>query len=338
MHCDKTQNPAAPNDPVAEKWYRSNRLGGLRRFAIAITLLNIFGHSWLGFEQSWLQPLVGLAAAYSMEVLMELVECVISRRRPRFLGGIVSFIDFFLPAQITGLACSMLLYSNDRLGPIAFAAAFGIASKHLLCVQIGKSVRHFYNPSNLGITVTLLLFPWVGIAPPYHFTENLLSYGDWVLPAIIICSGTFLNTRYTKRLALILAWLSGFVLQALLRHWAFGTSLGGALMPMSGVAFILYTFYMVTDPPTTPGTTRNQIFFGASVAAVYGLLMVSHIVFGLFFALTIVSTIRGAYLYAHAWADRRAIRPLPAMEKVERLITSPPQPAMEPALTATTQV
>ena len=36
-------------------------------------------------------------------------------------------------------------------------------------------------------------------------------------------------------------------------------------MPMSGVAFILYTFYMVTDPPTTPGTTRNQIFFGASV-------------------------------------------------------------------------
>ncbi len=338
MNCDKTLNPAAPSDPVAEKWYRSNRLGGLRRFAAAITLLNIVGHSWLGFEQSWLQPLVGLAAAYSMEVLMELVECALNRRRPRFLGGIVPFIDFFLPAQITGLACSMLLYSNDRLGPIAFAAALGIASKHLLCVQIGNSARHFYNPSNLGITVTLLLFPWVGIAPPYHFTENLLSYGDWVLPAIIICSGTFLNTRYTKRLPLILAWLSVFVLQALLRHWAFGTLLGGALMPMSGVAFILYTFYMVTDPPTTPGTTRNQIFFGASVAAVYSLLMVSHIVFGLFFALTIVSTVRGAYLYANAWANRRAMKPRHAMEKVERLITPPPQPAMEPALTATTQV
>ena len=78
---------------------------------------------------------------------------------------------------------------------------------------------------------------------------------------------------------------------------------------MSGVAFILYTFYMVTDPPTTPGTTRNQIFFGASVATVYGLLMVSHIVFGLFFALTIVSTVRGAYLYARQWADRRELEP-----------------------------
>jgi hypothetical protein len=338
-HCDTTPTIAPQRDPVAEKWYRNNRLGGLRRFAVAITILNILGHAWLGFEQSWIQPFVGLAAAYSMEVWMELVECWLYKRRPRFLaGGVVPFIDFFLPGHITGLACSMLLYSNERLGPIALAAAMGIASKHLFCVSInGAAPRHFYNPSNLGITLTLLLFPWVGIAPPYHFTENLVGYGDWVLPCVIIGTGTFLNTRYTKRLPLILAWVSTFVLQALVRHWAFGTSLGGALMPISGVAFILYTFYMVTDPPTTPGTTRNQIFFGASVAIVYGLLMVSHIVFGLFFALTIVSSVRGLYLYARAWADRREIHALPARETVERLITPPPQPALEPALTASTQ-
>jgi Na+-translocating ferredoxin:NAD+ oxidoreductase RnfD subunit len=167
----------------------------------------------------------------------------------------------------------------------------------------------------------------------------LLSYGDWVLPAVIICTGTFLNTRFTKRLPLILAWVSTFLLQAMVRHWAFGTSLGGALMPMSGVAFILYTFYMVTDPPTTPSTTRNQIFFGSSVAIVYGMLMVSHIVFGLFFALTIVSTVRGGYLYARAWAQSREIHALPAMETMERLIAPvpQPQPALEPALTATSQ-
>src|SRR5262245_42419408 len=112
-HCDKGATVAAC-DPVAEKWYRTNRLGGLRRFATAITLLYIFGNSWLGFEQSWLQPLVSLATAYSMEVWLELVECWLYKRRPRFLGGgVVSFIDFFLPAHITGLACAMLLYSND---------------------------------------------------------------------------------------------------------------------------------------------------------------------------------------------------------------------------------
>jgi hypothetical protein len=337
LHCDRSLTGAA-GDPVAEKWYRTNRLGGLRRFAVAITLLNFLGHTWLGFEQSWLQPLVGLAAAYSMELWMELVECALARRRPRLLGGIVPLIDFFLPAHITGLACSMLLYSNDRLGPIALAAAVGIASKHVFCVKVGSGRRHFLNPSNFGITVTLMLFPWVGIAPPYHFTENLVSWGDWVLPAIIIGSGTFLNTRYTKRYALIVAWLSTFVLQALVRHWTLGTSLGGALMPMSGVAFILYTFYMVTDPPTTPGSPRAQILFGASVAIVYGCLMVFHIVFGLFFALTVVSSIRGLYLYAREWADSRQKRPHPALETVERLMAPAPQPALEPAaLTVSTQ-
>ena len=332
-HCDKSVS-SGPADPVVEKWYRSNRLGGLRRFAFAITVLNILGHSWFGFEQSWLQPFVGLAAAYSMEVWMELVECALGKRRPRFLGGLVPFIDFFLPAHITGLACSMLLYSNDRLGPIALAAAMGIASKHLLCVPVGNGMRHIYNPSNLGITLTLLLFPWVGIAPPYHFTENLTGFGDWLLPGVIICTGTFLNTRFTKRLPLILTWVTTFVLQAFVRHWMLGASLGGALMPMSGVAFILYTFYMATDPPTTPGSTRSQILFGASLATVYSLLMVSHIVFGLFFALTIVSTVRGAYLCGRAWAGRHPMSPVPAMESVERLITAR-RPALEPVMTAT---
>ena len=51
---------------------------------------------------------------------------------------------------------------------------------------------------------------WVGIAPPYHFTENLQEVGDWVLPAIIVVSGSFLNFRYTSRLPLLLAWVGGF--------------------------------------------------------------------------------------------------------------------------------
>jgi len=101
-----------------------------------------------------------------------------------------------------------------------------------------------------------VLFPWVGIAPPYHFTVKLVGVGDWVLPGVIICTGSFLNWRFTKRLPLIADWLSCFVAQALLRHWLFGARLESALLPMAGVAFVLYTFYMVTDPATTPSGTR----------------------------------------------------------------------------------
>lgn len=285
-----------PND----QWYAANRLCGLRRFAIAITVLNLLGHTVLGFEQSWAQPLVALATAYSMELLLELLDAWSQQRRPRFLGGFRPLVDFLLSAHISGLAVAMLLYANERLWPIAFAAALAIGSKVLLRAPVGNGTRHIFNPSNFGITITLLVFPWVGIAPPYHFTENLYGVVDWLLPGLIIVTGTLVNARLTRRLPLIAAWLSGFVAQAVLRNWAFDTPIGAALLPMTGVAFILYTFYMVTDPATTPSAPRAQAVFGAAVAAVYGLLLVLHVVFGLFFALTIVCTVRGLMLYAYA--------------------------------------
>jgi len=53
-------------------------------------------------------------------------------------------------------------------------------------------------------------------------------------------------------------------------------------------------------------TRRGQIAFGAAMAAAYGLLMSFHIVFGLFFGLTLVCAGRGVMLYARSLAAQRA--------------------------------
>jgi enediyne biosynthesis protein E5 len=282
------------------------RLAALRRFATAITILNVLGHTVLGFEQSLAQPLVSLLVAYSAEILFELIESRRLGRQPRFLGGGTKLIDFLLSAHITGLAVAMLLYANDRIMPIAFAAAVAIASKHVFRVGTNGAKRHFFNPSNLGITATLLAFPWVGIAQPYMFTENLRGGWDWFLPVLIICSGTFLNGMFTKKLPLIAGWLGAFVLQAVVRHFLLGNLFLPSLNPMTGVAFLLFTFYMVTDPATTPTAWRGQVAFGAAVAAAYGMLMALHVVFGLFFALSIVCAGRGALMALRALAAQRA--------------------------------
>ncbi len=295
------------------------RLAALRRFATAITALNILGHTVLGFEQSFAQPLVALLATYSTEILLEVLEARRLGRKPRFLGPGTTFVDFLLSAHISGLAVAMLLYANDRLLPIAFAGAVAIASKHLFRVGTNGASRHFFNPSNLGITATLLAFPWVGIAQPYMFTENLSGGWAWFLPAVIVCSGSFLNTVFTKRVPLILTWLGAFVLQAAARHFLFGNLFLPSLNPMTGVAFLLFTFYMVTDPATTPGTLRGQIGFGAAVAAAYGTLMAFHIVFGLFFGLSAVCAGRGVLLYAKSLAAQRA--------EARQRIEVPPVPA-----------
>src|SRR3954469_19089782 len=107
------------------------RLAALRRFATAITVLNILGHTVLGFEQSLATPVVAVLAAYATEILLELAESWRLGRSPRFLGGVVKLADFLLSAHITGLAVGMLLYANDRLPPVAFAAVTAIGSKYL---------------------------------------------------------------------------------------------------------------------------------------------------------------------------------------------------------------
>jgi Na+-translocating ferredoxin:NAD+ oxidoreductase RnfD subunit len=289
-----------------ENWQATNRLGGLRRFAIAITAFNILGHAVFGFEQSWATPFVSVGTAYFFEIVFELLDCYIHGHKPRFAGGWRNLVDFLLSAHITGLAVGMLLYANARLMPVVFAAAVAITSKALFRVTVQERSRHFLNPSNFGVATTLLLFPSVGIAAPYHFTENLSHWGSWILPAFIVASGSFLNIRFTKRIFVALGWVTGFFAQAVIRHYVFGHSLLGALLPLTGVTLVLFTFYMVTDPATTPCMSRGQFVFGASVAATYGLLVSMHIVFGFFFALATVSLVRGATLYAQNYLTHTA--------------------------------
>lgn len=285
------------------------RLAALRRFATAISVLTCLGHAVLGFEQSYAHVLVALATAYTVELLLEVVDARACRRAPAFRGGgVLRVVDFLLPAHITALACAMLLYPNDRFGPIVFAAAFGVASKSVFRARIGAARRHFMNPSNAGIAMTLLLFPWVGVAMPYQFTENLHGAGDWILPLVFVCVGSFLNARFTRRIPLIAGWVGGFVAQALIRSVLFDIRFLPALTPMTGVAFVLFTFYMVTDPGTTPARPRDQVWFGAAVAMTYGALQVLHVVYGLFFALAIVCSVRGCVLWAREAALALRVR------------------------------
>lgn len=308
------------------------RLPALRRFAIAITILNLLGHTVLGFESSWAQMLVSLFTAYACELLLEIIEAKAQKRSPRFSGGFVSLVNFLLPAHITGLAIGMLLYANDQLLPFAFAAAVAIGSKAIFTVPVGKSRRHFLNPSNCGLAVTLLLFTWIAVVVPYQFTEDLTGALDWGLPVLIIFTGSFLNTRYTRRLPLVLSWVIAFAAQAVVRHFLFDTSLIPALSPMTGVTFLLFTFYMVPDPGTTPSAFRGQVIFGAAVAAAYSVLVMLHIPFGMFIGLLIVCAVRGLILYANAL---RRTEPAHAAEPVRAAAPAEVVPVQAQALEST---
>ena len=279
------------------------RLAALRRFAITITVLNLLGRTILGFENSWAQMFVALLAAYFTEIILEIVDALANKKAPRFTGGVTTFVDFLLPAHISGMAVSMLLYCGDLLLPFAFASAVAIASKALLTVKVNNTERHFLNPSNTGIALTVLLFPALAPIMPWQFTEGLSSNWSSAFAVIVIVLGTYMNWYYAKRMPLVLGWVLAFAIQGVLRCLINGIPLIVGLVPITGVSFLLFTFYMITDPGATPSDKREQVIFGASTAAVYCLLVLAHIGFAFFYALFIVSFCRGLFLHL------RQIRP-----------------------------
>lgn len=284
------------------------RLGALRRFAIAMTIFNVVGRTWFGFEGSWAQVFVVVFTAYSLEIVFELFDSRLANRKPRFLGGFVPLVNFLLPAHIGAFAISMLLYATDQLLPYAFAASIMILSKYIFTAPVGKSRRHFLNPSNTGIVVTAILFPSFQISVPYQFTENLRGFENMLLPLFIIVTGSILNTKFTKRMPLILAWVSGFIIFGLARTLIFNYAPQTGIMMMSGVGFVLYSFYMASDPGTTPSSTRGQIMFGLSLAATYNIWVIFHQPFGFFYALLIVCSTRGVFLNLQEWVKNRNVR------------------------------
>ncbi|MEW5250666.1 hypothetical protein [Microbulbifer sp. 2201CG32-9] len=269
------------------------------------TVLTIFGHAFLGFEQSLMQMVVALLAGYSSAILFEYIDAKCLKRRPRYLGnGWNGFVFFMLAPHMTAITISFLIYVNDSLLMMVFAVVLAIGSKHVFRFKNGERYQHFFNPSNFGIAVIFLAAPWANIIV-YQFTETYSGFWDWLVLIVIALLGMRMNLFLTKRMAIILAWVAGFFLQAFLRGQLYPVQMAAEITMVTAPAFVLFTFYMITDPMTSPSKLMAQIAFGFSIAMVYGILMYFHVVFAIFFAVTIVTGSRGLYIMTSLWLERQ---------------------------------
>jgi len=341
------EQPAAPPTPAQafrRKWLGVNKEGrdprylALRNFAASLTFFNILGFLWLGFEQPWLWPFLSAATAYTVELVLETLAAWAYRRPAAYRGnGLRGLMVFLLPAHITGLAFNFLVYAADQFMPIMFGITVAVGTKWVLRAKINGKVKHFMNPSNFGIVVALLVFPAIAIVGPYHFVENISGPADALIVLGLLSAGTMLNAKLTKKTPLILAWLGAYVLQAVVRGLLDDNiSIIAALLPATGIAFVLYTNYMITDPATTPFKKRDQIIFGTSVGVLYGVLMALHVSFGLFFALVLVCASRGMFWWyrnIREWLDNRAATTARVDEALPPVAEEPavPEPEKEVA-------
>ena len=94
------------------------------------------------------------------------------------------------------------------------------------------------------------------------------------------------------------AWLVTFIVLGAGRAWLRHTPVAAELVPLTGIAMVLFTFYMITDPQTSPSRLRSQIFFGSGIALAYSVLLMLHVMYTMFYSVTAIAAIRGMWLIA----------------------------------------
>lgn len=154
---------------------------------------------------------------------------------------------------ISGLSLCLLLRADGLWIPI-LAAAIAVLSKFLIRVR-GK---HVFNPTNIAIAVCLL------------FTPAWVSPGQWGRAAIVAfglaCLGSLVIWR-AERSDVTWAFLGAYAALLFGRALWLGDPLAIPLHQLQSGALLIFAFFMISDPKTTPDTRLGRILFACLVAS-----------------------------------------------------------------------
>jgi Na+-transporting NADH:ubiquinone oxidoreductase subunit NqrB len=206
-----------------------------------LSLLLGFGIFVLDFGTRWQNAVVIFAAAQATQYLCS-----------RFVAGIPYDP---LSALITSFSLTLLL-RTDLAALAIVAAAIAISSKFFIRVR-GK---HVFNPANIALVSLMLLSDsaWV-------------SSGQWGSATIgalaLACLGMLVLTR-ARRAETTIAFLLAYGSLLFGRALWLGDPLSIPLHQVQNGALLIFAFFMISDPKTTPNTAPGRVLFGTLVAAI----------------------------------------------------------------------
>ena len=160
-----------------------------------------------------------------------------------------------LSALITSLSLTLLL-RTDVIVLAALAAVIAIGSKFLVRVR-GK---HVFNPANVALVSLMLLSD-----------SAWISSGQWGSAAIgalaLSCLGFLVLTR-ARRAETTIAFLLFFGVLLVGRAVWLGDPLSIPVHTLQNGALMIFAFFMISDPKTTPDAAAGRIVYAALVAGI----------------------------------------------------------------------
>jgi Na+-transporting NADH:ubiquinone oxidoreductase subunit NqrB len=215
--------------------------GDPRHYQIAVlSILLVYGIVRLDFEVGWFHLLIILLTA-----LLTQHACSRIFKLPSFdpRGPLIS-----------GLSLCLLLRANDPW-LIVLAAAFTISSKFILRWKN----KHIFNPTNFGLVVMMLLTDQAWVSPGQWGSQAFFGF-------LLACLGGLVIHR-AARSDVTYAFILFYTTILLSRTFWLGDPLSIPLHQLENGAFLLFAFYMISDPRTTPNSRAGRILFALLVAA-----------------------------------------------------------------------
>jgi len=219
-----------------------------RLYQIAtLSSLLVYGMGWLDFEITPSRVLLIISTVLVTQWTCDRITAArTGRRAPAFATSARS-------ALISGLSLCLLL-RTDRPDLAAAAAVVTVAGKFLIRVN-GK---HVFNPTNGGLVAMLLATPAVWVSP-----------GQWGAPAFLAfllpCAGSLVVNR-AARSEFTYAFLAFYCALLFGRSLYLGEPIWIPLHRLESGALLLFSFFMISDPKTTPDSRAGRVLFAALVA------------------------------------------------------------------------
>lgn len=238
-NADHHPQPSEPTKPFDPRLYQITSLSALL----------LYGLFRLRFEVSAWQIAITIGTALLTQ----------------YAGTRVARLPSFDPrsALISALSLCLLLRTND-LAAAALASSIAVGSKFVLRWRD----KHLFNPTNLALVVII--------------TNGLgwISPGQWGQVAwfgfLTACLGSLVVT-HAARADVTLAFLTLYIGLLIARALWLGDPLTIPLHQIESGALLIFAFFMISDPKTTPDSRTSRIVFAFAVA-----LVALYVQFGLF--------------------------------------------------------
>src|SRR5436189_1665667 len=208
-----------------------------------------YGMLFLSWNADWLHYIISIGGCLMFQYSAD------SIKAKRFLR-INEFDRWGFSVLISAMSLCLLLKTNYWY--ISLLAAFlTVTSKYIFRFNH----KHLFNPSAFGIIAVMLLTKEAWLSPGQWGSNIVIFFG-------VITLGTIVVTRVQK-LDISLAFLLTFIGLLYWRQvYVLGWPMDHFLHSISTGSLLLFTFFMISDPRTSPNHPVARIIWAMMIAAV----------------------------------------------------------------------